>query len=162
MMEFYKQNKINPFSSCLPMLVQLPILFALYGVFRTGLTSSVTSYLYPFVQDPGQINVWFLHFMDMSKPNIVLAILAGGFQFFQAKMMLPKVKDKKPAVQGMLGDMGNIMGKQMTYLMPAMTVFIGMSMPAGLTLYWAITTVFTIAQQYGVMRTKQQDNKITK
>src|SRR3989339_913851 len=59
-MEFYKKNKINPLSSCLPLLIQLPIIFALYRVFTVGLKEDVTNYLYPFVSHPGNINPLFM------------------------------------------------------------------------------------------------------
>ncbi len=164
LMEFYKENKVNPFSSCLPMLIQLPIIFALYRVFRTGLSEINTDYLYPFIKAPEHINTLFLGFLNLNDTNIFLAVLAGVLQFIQSKMMLAKTKNKnqakEKAPQG-LGDMSGMLGKQMTYLMPAMTVFIAMSLPSGLALYWVTTTLFAIAQQYVIMRpqAKNTDKK---
>lgn len=153
LMDFYKENKVNPFSSCLPMLIQLPIIFALYRVFRTGLSEIDTSLLYSFIESPGNINTMFLGIVNMAETNIFLAILAGVLQFVQSKMMLSKNKNNKPVKgAGPLGDMQGMLGKQMTYLMPAMTVFIAMSLPSGLALYWITTTLFAIAQQYVIMR----------
>lgn len=157
LMDFYKENKVNPFSSCLPMLVQMPIIFALYSVFRAGLHQDSMQYLYSFVKAPETINTLFLGFVNMSETNIFLAVLAGVLQFIQSKMMLAKNKDNKKQVKGggPLGDMQGMLGKQMTYLMPAMTVFIAMSLPSGLALYWITTTLFAIAQQYVIMRPQQ-------
>lgn len=154
LMGFYKENKVNPFSSCLPMLVQLPIIFALYGVFRTGLSSQNVEHLYPAVPAPEHINTFFLGIVNMAEPNVLMAIIAGALQFIQSKMMLSKIKNKpssNKAPKG-LADMSGLMGKQMTYLMPAMTVFIAMSLPSGLALYWITTTLFAIVQQYAIMR----------
>lgn len=144
-LELYKQNKVNPFSSCLPLLVQLPILFALYRVFLTGLNGDVGADLYPFVKSPGEINTLFLGIVELSKSSLLFAILAGGFQFVQSKMLAPKTPAPK-------GTTAAIMSAQFTYFMPILTVIIAMRLPAGLSLYWAVTTLFAIAQQYYIMR----------
>ena len=156
LMEFYKENKVNPFSSCLPMLIQLPIIFALYSVFRAGLSTINNEFLYSFIKAPENINTMFLGIVNMSETNIFLAILAGALQFIQSKLMFAKTQKNKPpkkskSPQG-LADMSGLMGKQMMYLMPAMTVFIAMSLPSGLALYWVTTTLFAIGQQYAIMR----------
>ncbi len=149
-MKFYKENKVNPFSSCLPMLVQLPILFALYSVFRIGLTEQSMQHLYSFIPAPEHINTMFLGLVNMTQKNVVFAVLAGVLQFFQSRMM---TKTKKiDSSKSPLGDMSGLLGKQMTYLMPAMTVFIALGLPSGLALYWVTTTLFAIAQQYAIMR----------
>ena len=143
-LEFYQQNKVNPFSSCLPLLVQLPILIALYQVFLSGLNSQLAGELYPFVRDPGQINTNFLGLMDLSKANFIFAFLAGALQFVQSKLMMPtkKIQDQT----------ARIINMQFTYLMPVVTVFIAAKLPAGLALYWIVTTLFAIGQQYYIMK----------
>lgn len=145
LMKFYKENKINPMASCLPMLIQLPIIFALYRVFREGLANESMEHLYSFVACPESISPMFLGLVDMAAPNLIMAIIAGILQFIQSKMMFAKQKQKQSGMAGMLG-------KQMTYFMPVMTVFIAMSLPAGLALYWITTTLFAIGQQYVVMK----------
>jgi len=158
MLKLYQEHKVNPFSSCLPILVQLPFLIAVYRVFSNGLANKSMELLYPFVQRPETIQVVSLGFLDLSKPNWVLAVLAGLAQFWQTKMML----SKRPAVKGPgTGDedMAAIMNKQMMYMMPALTVFIGISLPGGLTLYWFITTVLTALQQifiFSKIKSKKQ------
>ena len=94
-MELYQKEKINPFSGCLPLLIQLPILIALYRVFWKGLQPSEMSYLYSFVPHPGAIDPSFLGIINLSEPNIFLAILAGIAQFFQSKMMVPQSQKKQ-------------------------------------------------------------------
>ncbi|NUM25933.1 MAG: membrane protein insertase YidC [Candidatus Buchananbacteria bacterium] len=145
LMDLYKQEKINPLSSCLPLLVQLPFLIAVFHVFSRGLSSESLDLLYPFIQNPGHLNPISLGFFDLSKPNIILAVLTGLAQFFQSKML---VSTKQPKVPGAKDeDMMAAMNKQMLYFMPLMTVVIGASLPAGLLVYWFVTTVLTVLQQ---------------
>jgi len=92
-MEFYKENKINPFSGCLPLLIQLPILIGLYRVFLTGLNPESLEVLYPFIQNPGELNPMFVGLLDLSLPSHPLAILAGLSQFLQSKATFQKKND---------------------------------------------------------------------
>lgn len=148
LMELYKNNKVNPFSSCLPLLIQLPILIALYMVLNAGLTSSDLSRgLYSFVANPGAINPISFWFLNMAKPNAILAVLAGLAQYWQAKMMFAKQPPKEAGAGAKDESMTAMMNKQMLYMMPVMTVVIGFSLPAGLTLYWLFSTVLMGLQQ---------------
>ena len=159
MMDIYKQNKVNPFSSCLPLLIQLPFLFAVFKVFSTGLSNGSLNLVYSFIKRPEAINSISFGIFDLSKPNILFAVLAGVAQFWQAKMMMVK----KPAVktQGSRDEnMMAIMNKQMLYIMPVMTVFIGISLPGGLSLYWFVLTLLTIIQQAYVFKHKNKDEKV--
>lgn len=154
-MKLYKENKVNPFSSCLPLIIQLPILIALYYVLRTGLTNGGNyDLLYSFVGRPEYINTISLGFIELGKSSIVLAFLAGAAQFWQTKMMV----HKKPPVNAGAGakdeSMAAMMNKQMLYMMPIITVFVGFSLPAGLTLYWFLSTLLTALQQLVVFKKK--------
>lgn len=151
-MNLYKESKINPLSSCLPLLIQLPFLFAVYRVFRDGLNNKL-DLVYSFINKPEVINGVFLGFLDLNKPSIYLAVLAGLAQFWQAKMM----STKKPEVKTDSSkdeSMTSIMNKQMLYFMPAITIFIGISLPGGLTLYWFIITLLTALQQALIFKKK--------
>lgn len=151
-MNMYKENKVNPFSSCLPLLIQLPFLFSVYRVFTDGLSNRL-DLVYSFIPRPETINTVTLGLLDLSKPNVYLAIMAGLAQFWQAKMMIRS----KPAVktEGSKDEsMAAIMNKQMLYFMPAITIFIGLSLPGGLTLYWFVFTLFTALQQLITFRKK--------
>ena len=88
MMELYKKEKINPFSGCLPLLIQLPLLIALYRVFWKGFESGEMHWLYSFVPYSGAINPTFLGIMNLDEPSKALAIIAGITQYFQSKMMM--------------------------------------------------------------------------
>ncbi|NQT49491.1 membrane protein insertase YidC [Candidatus Kuenenbacteria bacterium] len=151
-MKLYKEQKVNPLSSCLPLLIQFPFLIAVYQAFRVGLTSQKFDMLYSFVHNPEHINTMAFGFMDFAAPSIALAILAGLAQYVQTRMLMSK---KQPNVKGAKdeGIMAN-MNKSMQYFMPFMTVLIGMSLPGGLTFYWFLTTVFTSAQQKLMFRKK--------
>ena len=150
MMELYKAEKISPMSSCLPLLVQFPFLIAVYQVFQAGFKPESLNLLYGFVQNPGSINPIAFGFLNMAEKNIALAILAGLAQYWASKMLITK---KQPAVPGAKDEsMTAAMNKQMLYLMPAITVFIGAGLPGGLTFYWFLTTLLTALQQLYIFK----------
>ncbi len=150
-MAFYKQNKTNPLSGCLPLLIQLPILIALYQVFLKGFDEGSLSFLYSFIANPGKINPISLGWLNLSTPNISMAILAGLAQFWQAKMITPK--NKLPNAPKTSDEfMAQAISKQTLYFLPVLTVFISWRLPSGLALYWLITTIFTLLQQYVIIR----------
>jgi YidC/Oxa1 family membrane protein insertase len=154
-MELYKTHQVNPFKSCLPMLIQLPILIALYLVLQNGLKSTdLAQTIYPFIHNPGTISAISLNFFDLSKPNIVLAVLAGVAQFLQARSMTTKKAPQGAGEGAKDEDMMAAMNKQMLYFMPVMTILIGLRIPAGLTLYWFFSTVLAWLQQ--IIVTKKQ------
>lgn len=139
MMDLYKEHKINPLSSCLPLLLQLPILIALYQVFIKALHGNLDG-LYKFVHRPEIINPNFLHLIDLSKPNIAFAVIAGLVQFWQSRLMLPKTATTDATQRAM--------NMQTTYVLPVLSAFIALRLPAGLPLYWIVTTLFAVGQQY--------------
>jgi YidC/Oxa1 family membrane protein insertase len=157
-MKLYKENKVNPFSSCLPLLVQLPFLFAVFQVFQDGFANGSLDLVYSFIGRPESINTITLGFFDLSERSVVLALLAGAAQYWQAKML----SSKRPAVKtdgSKDEDFAAIMNKQMTVIMPVLTVFIALSFPAGLSLYWLTTTVLTGVQQVLLFRKDNNSNK---
>ncbi len=157
LMQLYKNEKVNPLSSCLPLLIQLPILLAVFQVFRQGLNSGSLELLYPFISNPGQLNPLSLGLVDLSKPNIILAVLAGLAQFWQTKMLsVPRPAKGIPGAKD--EDMMAIMNKQMMYFMPVMTVIIGIQLPGGLVLYWFVITLLTACQQL-IMFRKDKNNQ---
>lgn len=153
MMELYRNEKINPFSSCLPLLIQFPFLIAIFQVLRDGLKNGALSKLYPFVAAPAAVSTSFLGIFTLSSPSIPLAVLAGLSQFVQTKMLVKKPQPKLPGAQD--ENMAAMVNKQMTYFMPVITIIIGATLPGGLSLYWLINTLATIAQQMLVMREKK-------
>lgn len=149
MMELYQKEKVNPLASCLPLLIQLPILIALYRVLLAGFGTETLSELYGFVANPGEINHIFFGVIDLSVSSLYLAVLAGYFQFMQTRMLMHARPPKQ--VQGKKGAMDESMlasmNKSMLMFMPIITVVIGATLPAGLTLYWVTVNIVSILQQ---------------
>jgi len=129
MMEFYKENKINPFASFVPMLIQFPILIALFKVF-IDVSKNIDL-----------INPIFLGLFNLSQRSIALSVIAGAVQFWQTKSISTGQNNK------------------FLYFMPLITVFIGLSLPAGLPLYWITITIFAIVQQKIYARYHPANNK---
>lgn len=154
-MKLYREHKVNPLSSCLPLLIQFPFLIAVYQAFRVGVTNTHFELLYPFVANPGSINAMAFGFLNMAAPSIWLAVLSGLAQYWQTRMLptaKPKIDSKWAKDEGMMASMN----KSMQYFMPFMTIIIGMQLPAGLTFYWFITTILTVAQQKLMFRKKKE------
>lgn len=155
MMALYQKEKINPFGGCLPLLVQLPILIALYRVFWKGLQPEAMAMLYSFVPNPGAIDPMFLGIINLGQGNVVLAIVAGITQFVQSKMLMPKTK-KKEQGKGQMGQFSEMMQKQMLYFFPVFTVLILLRLPSAIAVYWIVTALFSIGQQYLVLKPLSQ------
>lgn len=168
-MAFYKESGVNPLMGCLPLVVQIIFLIAIYRVILNISDSGFVpdaSVLYSFVSDPGSLSRSF-HGVDLAAPSIVFAVLAAVGQFYQTKMLSGGKKEESPVKEvekkskkGKRSatsevkepDFATVMNKQMLYIGPAMTLFIGIQFPAALSLYWLVSTVFAIAQQYFVLR----------
>lgn len=160
MMKLYKEQKINPFSGCLPLLIQFPILIALYRVLINVLKPDSLIVLYPFIKHPGTINSLFLGILDLSKGSPLLAILAGISQFFYSKIIM-RYSPSMPQSDSKKGfaNVQKTMGRQMLYFMPVLTVFIAWNFPAGLALYWVATTLLGLGQEYYFLTLLHKDKK---
>jgi YidC/Oxa1 family membrane protein insertase len=168
--ELYRQKGINPSSGCLPYILQIVILIALFNVFTQVLStnsdalSKLNNLLYsPLKLQENQIlNTSFLY-LDIRKPDVFrfdglpfpipgpLLILAGLLQFLSAKMNMPTVKieekiAKKTPTEA--DDMAVAMQSSMIYTFPLMTIIFGVNFPSGLALYWLLFSVFQMYQQY--------------
>ncbi len=159
--ELYKEKEVNPFSSCLPSLLQLPIMIALFYAINKfgnpeyinltdhakGLSEALYSWAnnLDFVKNTlaNGFSTDFLGIVDLAKPSPAIAILAGMVQFVQTKMMMPKKQDKNDPTQQTM----NIM----LYMFPAMAVAIGWRFAAALPLYWIVNSLMAVLQQYLIM-----------
>lgn len=148
-LELYKQHGINPAAGCLPQIAQLIVLIALYQVFTKFINTGQI--------DGRSLNLDFL-WLNLSKPDpfYILPVLAGVTQLIFSLMMssgleghlkAPKQKKEKQKEEDSL-EMAQSMSQQMLFIMPAMTVLISLNFPSGLALYWVITTLFSLVQQY--------------
>ncbi len=151
LMQLYQREKVSPLSSCLPLLIQLPFLIALFQVFRSGLNSGSLDMLYPFVTNPEHLNDTLFGVWHLAERSIPLAIITGLVQYLQTKML---ITTKPPlAVPGSQDEnLATMMNKQMKFMLPAMTVVFGFTLPGGLMLYWFMNTLLTIGQQYLTFR----------
>lgn len=148
LMAFYKKEGVNPASSCLPTIVQIPILIALFFVFKDAIEGKHLEAIYSFIQAPTSIDPSFLGIInlssywghDLSAANFILAAATAGLQFFQSRMLMPKTGDT-PAIN-----------RQIIYLFPVLTFVFALTLPAALPLYWATSTAFMIGQQYWIVR----------
>jgi len=164
-MKFYKEKKINPASGCLPLIVQLVILIALYRVFLAVIAfDPANEYLYSFVSNPGVINPISMGFLDVTATgmvNLPLAIITAALQFWQGKMMMKRSESNKPvkADPSKEPEFAEIMQKQMLFMGPVLTLVIGLTFPAGLLIYWFVTTLFMVGQQYWILNKEKKTKK---
>lgn len=153
MLALYKEKKFNPFSSIFLLLIQIPIIIALFQIFKGGILVD-PQYIYSFVSFPEAINPYFLG-IDLSSPNMILAVIAAIAQFFQAKTGLvknKKVETKEPKDQAT--QITEMMQKQMVFMLPIVTLFVLSYLPSALGLYWIVTTAMTIYQQKQILKEK--------
>lgn len=148
LMEVYKGAKVSPFAGFSSMLIQLPVLIALYQLFWQGLNPEQMRFLYSFVSFEGAINPDFLSILNLSKSNIYLAASAGILQYLQVKTMGPKSKSSLKSQS----DFAKILQTQMQYFFPFFTVIILLNMPSAIALYFLTSSVFSIIQQYFVLK----------
>lgn len=150
----YQKEKINPFGGCLTLLIQLPILIALYQVFWKGLQFQSMEILYSFVPHPGEINPNFLGLINLKESNLFLAIFAAILQFIQSKTT-PSLKTSLDKTN----QFSDILQKQMLYFFPIFTILILLKLPSAIALYWIVTILFSIFQQYLIFRKKYDARK---
>lgn len=149
----YKKYKINPFSSIFAMLIQLPVVIALYWVFRQELAAVDTSLLYSFVPAPEVLSTLFLGFFTLTSHNIILSVIAAGTQFLQAKyaMPVPEAKEGSSASE----QFSRSMALQMRYMLPILIGFIAYISPGAIALYFITTALFTLAQELLIRKLPQ-------
>ncbi len=133
LMALYRKYRLNPLSGFLLLLLQLPILIAIYQIFLKEITSEVFS------------NLKFLGLIDLSERSLILATVAGTLQYLQSKLTIPKkAKDKKNS--GLLAQFAET-GRLMVVIGPVLTFVILINFPAALGLYWATSVLFSLGQQ---------------
>jgi YidC/Oxa1 family membrane protein insertase len=152
-MELYKKYGTNPFSGCLVVLLQLPVIFALYYVFYKGIAIDPTL-IYPFIKAPVTLHTNFLGLIEMGSHSLFLGIFAGVTQFIQGYLSTPaKIKgveivkdtnEPKP-FQEQLSDS---MQMNVRYILPVFIAFIAWKISAAVALYWIVSNMFTIAQEW--------------
>jgi YidC/Oxa1 family membrane protein insertase len=156
--ELYKKYKTNPFSGCLVVILQLPVIFALYYVFYKGLDLN-SEILYSFVQVPSNLHTNFLGLVEMHDKSIVLGLLAGATQFIQGYYATLKPKKDNTIVvkeeqtkKTFQEEMAGSMQTNIKYILPIFVAFIAYKISAAVALYWIASNVFTIVQEWYIRR----------
>jgi len=156
-MALYRQTGVNPMAGCIPMLIQMPILFALFRFFPATFDLRQKSFLW--AEDLSTYDsIYDLGFnIPMYGDHISL------FTLLMAISMIFYTKSNSQMTQGMGGDAGGAMASQMkmmTYLMPVMMLFFFNSYAAGLSFYYLIANVITIAQQFIIKKWIVDEDKL--
>ena len=123
MMKLYKEKKVNPLGGCLPLLLQIPIFFALYSILINAIELKGASFMF-----------WI---KDLASPDpyYVLTILMGLTMFIQQKMT--PVTDPKQA--------------KIMLILPIVFTFMFAGLPSGVLLYWVVQNILSIVQQYMII-----------
>ncbi len=137
MKKLYKEHGVNPLGGCLPMLLQMPVIFALYPILRYSISLRQASFMWlPDLSEPD--------------PKWALPILMAVFMFVQQKLMAPS----KATMDGMdeKAKAAQQSQKMMMYMMPIMMFFIFKGLSSGLVLYWTVFSVIGSIQQYFIKK----------
>lgn len=162
LVSLYKKENFNPFAGFLLLFLQIPIILALFYVVKNGINiSEIGQSLYFFVKLPSAIYPYLINFngyeiLDLSKPNVYLAILTAGAQYLQIKTSAPQsIAKPKDGENNNMNEIGNIMQKQMGFFVPIMTFIVLFNLPAALGLYWVVSTVVSIFEQRQLLNKKK-------
>ncbi|MBX4195787.1 YidC/Oxa1 family membrane protein insertase [Candidatus Parcubacteria bacterium] len=147
----YKEKGVNPFSGILVLIIQLPVVFALYHIFlSTGFPKIDASLLYSFVHAPDSVSPVFLG-IDLTQKSLILAALAAIATFIQMKLVAPPNKTNS-GNKSFGDDLARNMQTQMKYFLPFLVFFIAYKISGVIALYWLVTNVFTIGQEIVVRK----------
>ena len=149
MFALYKENDIHPFASFGLILIQLPILFALYWVFAFGgLPEIDTTLLYSFVPAPAGVNMEFIGLINMAGKRVVLAVLAALTQIIYTRLSMgPRKKAPLQPASSFSGDMARSFDLQMRYVLPVIIGVVAYTVPSAAALYWVTSNTAMIAQE---------------
>lgn len=149
--ELYKEHKANPLSGCVVLLIQLPVLFAIFYVFKEGAVIDPAN-LYSFVTAPAVVNPMWLG-IDITQPNILLLIITAAVQYAQMALS-PSMQASNDPVdttdpQAM---MAASMQKTMKYIIPVVIIAGGWTLPGAVLIYWVVSSLFMIIQERLTMK----------
>ncbi len=141
LMELHKEHGVSPFSGFLLLLVQLPILIALYQIVLQSLKPGALSGLYSFISAPEMIQPTFLHLINLGERSILIVSLAALAQYLQAKLSLTRSPVGEKPTQA------EKVSRKMVYVAPIITLTLFWNFPAAIGLYWCVTSLFSAGQQ---------------
>jgi len=177
-MELYQEHKLNPFSGCITIIIQIPIILALYWVFFRGLHvdpelvddfEKIPGYvntmllnreiLYSFINIPDFLKTDFLGLVDMTGRSYVFALIAGISQYYQTKIMMPGDDVSLKPTGSLKDDLARSMKFQMRYILPIFVFVFAYIISAAVALYWATSNIFMISHEYIIKRSKKDEDK---
>lgn len=150
MQELYSEHKISPAMGCLPLLIQLPIIWGLFALLRNPTL---------YISDPAMViaaHEKFLWVQDLAQPDLwILPVVAGAATFISMRITTMMNASAQAA-----DNPANASMKAMQYFMPLMIVWMARTMPSGLTLYWIMSYIFQIFQsKYNQIQRKKRAAK---
>lgn len=187
MMELYREKNIKPFSSMLVMIIQIPIMIAIFRViqifsgaaYNAANGTSPADFIYPFLAHLGRIPELLagqhlsLLGIDLTKtvasywPALMIAVLASAFQYYQSKQLMPDSGDRKrlrdilkDAANGQEVDQSDMMmatSRRMILVTPIMTFMIALALPGAVVLYYAVTSLVAILQQRYILNQSEDE-----
>lgn len=157
MMEVYRDAGMNPLASVALVFLQIPIVIALYlAVSRGGgvlLPDINIDILYSFITAPLEVTMYFLNWIDITERSLLLALGAGITQYIYVHLTMPKLP---PREEGKASDLKEEfmrnMQAQMRYVMPVLIVFVAYSISAAIALYFMVSNVVSIGQEYFIRK----------
>lgn len=152
--ELYKKHKMNPFSGCLVMIPTILIIIALYSVFYKGINFE-SELLYSFIKVPENINMIFLGMIDIGGKSLILAVLTGLSQYFQARFMPQFSRNNTDNTNSFQDSFTKSLNMQMKYVFPFLIAFI-VYHSGVLALYFMTSNIFAIGQQIYVKKTEKK------
>jgi len=157
MMEIYREAGMNPLASIALIFLQIPIIIALYfSVYKGGgvaLPEINIDILYTFISEPVQVTMNFLGLIDITERSLLLALGAGITQYIHVTLTMPAPPAKEEgAAPNFKEDFVRTMHMQMKYVMPVLITFVAYSISAAIALYFFVSNLVTIAQEYFIRK----------
>lgn len=166
LLELYKRHGVSPVSGCLPLLVQLPVLWAMYAALRGGLNPDALSALYPFVPRPETLNEMAFGILNLahpaiqrleghfviSWPGIILSVLTVLVTYWQMRLTPTPQPHTAADDRTSAEQITHQMSTQFKFIVPLTTGYFTLVLPAGIALYWFTTTIVAVIQQWYLLR----------
>ena len=160
-LSLYREARVNPFASILTVLIQIPVLLALYWVFYYEPFSTInTVRLYALTPVPDLISLEFIGIISVAGKSVVLAILAGLSQFLQAHMALSGTMKPSANDSSMQGNFQRVMGMQLKYVFPFIIAAISYTTSGAIALYFITTNLAGSLQEWHVRRVFRQEDTL--
>lgn len=141
-MELYREHKFNPFSSILPLFIQIPIILSLFYIAQSGFDLSLVN-IYSFTPLPELVNAKFLGLIDIHERNFILALLVAATQFWFAHLSPRMGGDGTGKAQ----DFAKMMDLQIRYFLPILIGFTAAFLPAAVSIYWVTSNLFSVGYE---------------